>query len=185
MPGLSGYDGVAEHVLGLYIIPMHIRQALPADAPAILAIVLPTIRDGTTYALDPATSEQDALAYWTGSDKQTFVAEDEGEIVGTYYMRPNQAGGGRHVCNCGYMTAAAASGRGIARAMCQHSLAHARAQGYRAMQFNFVVSTNTRAVHLWQSLGFGIIGQLPDAFRHPTQGYVDALVMYQSLVADD
>jgi len=101
--------------------------------------------------------------------------------VGTYYLRANQAGGGRHVCNCGYVTKATASGRGIARAMCLHSLALARSRGYRAMQFNFVVSTNERAVRLWQSLGFEIVGRLPGAFRHPIQGFVEALVMYQTL----
>jgi GNAT superfamily N-acetyltransferase len=95
-------------------------------------------------------------------------------------MRPNQAGGGRHVCNCGYMTDAAATGRGVARRMCEHSLEYARSHGYRAMQFNFVVSTNERAVRLWQSLGFEIVGHLPTAFRHPTHGYVDAFVMYRA-----
>jgi ribosomal protein S18 acetylase RimI-like enzyme len=115
------------------------------------------------------------------ADKDTFVAEEDGAILGTYYMRANQAGGGRHVCNCGYVTEARATGRGIARAMCMHSLAHARSRGYGAMQFNFVVSTNERAVRLWESLGFEIVGRLPGAFRHPTQGFVDALVMYQTL----
>jgi ribosomal protein S18 acetylase RimI-like enzyme len=160
---------------------MLIRKATPGDIPAIAAIILPVIREGATYALDPDMSEPDALDYWMAPDKETFVAEDEGAIVGTYYMRPNQAGGGRHVCNCGYMTSAAATGRGIARRMCEHSLGHARMRGYRAMQFNFVVSTNDRAVRLWQSLGFDIVGRLPSAFRHPAHGYVDALVMYQRL----
>jgi hypothetical protein len=103
-------------------------------------------------------SEADALAYWLGPDKETFVAEEDNAIVGTYFMRPNQAGGGAHVCNCGYITSAAATGRGIARLMCQHSLDHARLRGYRAMQFNFVVSTNERAVRLWKSLGFKTVG---------------------------
>jgi ribosomal protein S18 acetylase RimI-like enzyme len=160
---------------------MQIRKAETRDGAAIAAIILPTIREGATYALDPDMSEADALAYWLAPDKETFVAEEAGAIVGTYYMRPNQAGGGRHVCNCGYMTLADAAGRGIARRMCEHSLAHARTRGYRGMQFNFVVSTNERAVRLWQSLGFAIVGRLPGAFRHPTQGYVDALVMYQAL----
>jgi ribosomal protein S18 acetylase RimI-like enzyme len=160
---------------------MRIRKAEARDAAAIAAIILPTIRAGATYALDPDMSEADALAYWLAPDKETFVAEQAGALVGTYYMRPNQAGGGRHVCNCGYMTRADAAGRGIARRMCEHSLAHARMRGYRAMQFNFVISTNVRAVRLWQSLGFAISGRLPGAFRHPTQGYVDALVMYQAL----
>ena len=97
-------------------------------------------------------TERDALAYWLAPDRETFVAEDEsGAILGTYYIRPNQAGGGAHVCNCGYMTAASATGRGVARALCAHSLEYARQAGYRAMQFNCVVSSNTRAVRLWRA----------------------------------
>jgi L-amino acid N-acyltransferase YncA len=160
---------------------MHIREATAADRTAILEIILPIIRDGTTYALDRDMSEDEALSYWTESGKETFVAEEEGQILGTYFLRANQAGGGRHVCNCGYMTRTSATGRGVARAMCEHSLRHAVSKGYRAMQFNFVISTNERAVRLWQSLGFEIVGRLPEAFEHPTQGYVDALVMHRRL----
>jgi ribosomal protein S18 acetylase RimI-like enzyme len=160
---------------------MQIRKAQASDGPAILEIILPVIREGATYSLDPDLSVADALAYWTSPDKETFVAEDDNVIVGTYFIRPNQAGGGRHVCNCGYITRADVAGRGVARSMCQHSLTYARERGYRAMQFNFVVSTNERAVRLWESLGFEIVGRLPAAFRHPAHGYVDALVMYQSL----
>jgi L-amino acid N-acyltransferase YncA len=160
---------------------MFIRKAGDADAAAIAEIIMPTIREGSTYALDPNLPEAEALAYWLGADRETFVAVDEGVIVGTYYIRPNQAGGGRHVSNCGYMTSAAATGRGVAGQMCEHSLQHARASGFRAMQFNFVVSTNDRAVRLWQSLGFGIVGRLPGAFNHPQEGFVDAFVMYQML----
>ncbi len=160
---------------------LEIRKAEARDAAAIAAIIIPVIREGATYALDRSLSEADALAYWMAPDKETFVAEQDGAIIGTYYMRPNQAGGGRHVCNCGYMTSTAATGRGIARRMCEHSLQHARSRGYRAMQFNFVVSTNERAVRLWQSLGFEIVGRLPGAFGHPAAGYVDAFVMYRQL----
>ena len=160
---------------------MNIRRATPSDATSIAAIIVPIIREGTTYTLDPDMSERDALGYWMGHDKETFVAEQDGQVLGTYYIRPNQAGGGRHVCNCGYMTAAAATGRGIARHMCKHSMEYAQSRGYRAMQFNFVVSTNDRAVRLWQSLGFEIVGRLPAVFRHPIQGYVDAFVMYRLL----
>jgi L-amino acid N-acyltransferase YncA len=158
---------------------MKIRRAGPGDAEAILRIVMPVIREGRTYALDRDMSEADALAYWTSAEKETFVAVDEGdEVVGTYYMRTNQAGGGRHVCNCGYVTSQAAQGRGVARRMGEHSLAHARARGYRAMQFNFVVATNDRAVKLWSSLGFATVGRLPGAFRLPQGEFVEALVMY-------
>ncbi|HYC46084.1 MAG TPA: GNAT family N-acetyltransferase [Burkholderiales bacterium] len=160
---------------------MHIRPAYMNDAPAIWRIIGPTIRAGETYALDRDISEADALAYWLGEDRETFVAEQDREIIGTYYMRPNQAGGGKHICNCGYMTSAVATGRGVARAMCLHSLVHARQRRYRGMQFNFVVTSNTRAVALWQSLGFEIVGRLPEAFDHPSLGFVDALVMFRRL----
>jgi L-amino acid N-acyltransferase YncA len=160
---------------------MLIRPARPEDAASIWSIIAPVIRAGETYTLDPDMGEAEALAYWMGPDKETFVAEEAGEILGTYYMRPNQAGGGRHVCNCGYMTRAGATGRGIARRMAGHSLDHARSRGYRGMQFNFVVSTNERAVRLWSSFGFATVGRLPLVFRHPVQGYVDALVMFQAL----
>jgi ribosomal protein S18 acetylase RimI-like enzyme len=142
---------------------------------------MPTIKEGTSYTLDPSMSEDDALAYWMAPDKETFVAEDDGTIVGTFYLKPNQAGGGRHVCNCGYMTLRAAAGRGVARTMCRHSIDLAKAREYRAMQFNFVVSTNAAAVHLWQSLGFDVVGRLPGAFEHSSYGDVDALVMYRVL----
>lgn len=160
---------------------MLIRPATSADASAIWAILEPVIRAGETYTLDRDMSEADALAYWFGADKEVFVAEDEDAILGTYYLRANQAGGGRHVCNAGYMTGAAATGRGVARAMCLHSIGHAKARGFRAMQFNFVVSSNGRAVKLWQSLGFGIVGRLPGAFAHPALGDVDALLMFRML----
>jgi len=161
---------------------MLIRTATAQDAAAVWSILEPTIRAGETYALDRDLTEEAALAYWFGSDKETFVAVDDGgQVLGTYYMGPNQAGGGAPVCNCGYMTSAQAAGRGVARRMCEHSLQHARGRGFRAMQFNFVVSTNERAVRLWRSLGFEVVGRLPQAFRHPTQGYVDALVMFQAL----
>jgi len=160
---------------------MMIRHARFGDRASIWCTIGPTIRAGETYTLDPNLSETDALAYWLGADKETFVTEADGVILGTYYMRPNQAGGGSHVCNCGYMTSTSATNRGVARAMCEHSLAHARSRGFRAMQFNFVVSTNERAVRLWQAMGFDIVGRLPLAFRHPRFGYVDALVMFQPL----
>jgi len=160
---------------------MLIRPANWSDATAIWRVIGPTIRAGATYALDRDMTEADALAYWLGGDRSTFVAEEAGQIVGTHYLRANQAGGGKHVCNGGYMTSAAATGRGIARAMCLHSIEHARRLGYRAMQFNFVVSSNERAVALWQSLGFEIVGRLPQAFHHPSLGYVDALVMFRPL----
>lgn len=160
---------------------MNIRLAREEDVEAIWSIIGPTIRAGETYALPRDMSREAALAYWLGADRETFVAENEGRIVGTYYIRANQAGGGAHVCNCGYMTEADSAGKGVARKMCAHSLDHARRRGFKAMQFNFVVSTNARAVRLWQALGFEIVGRLTGAFDHPTLGYVDALVLFQNL----
>ena len=160
---------------------MNIRPAHMNDERSIWRIIGPTIRAGETYALDRDMTEADALAYWLGDDRETFVAEEGGEIIGTYYIRSNQAGGGKHICNCGYMTSATATGRGVACAMCQHSINSAQQRGYRGIQFNFVVSTNTRAVALWESFGFEIVGRLPQAFQHPNLGYVDALVMFRKL----
>lgn len=160
---------------------MQIRPASSDDRSAIWRIIKPTIRAGETYTLDRDLSQSDALAYWMAPDRDTFVAEQNGIILGTYYIRANRTGGGKHVCNCGYMTDAEASGRGVARQMHEHSLAYARAKGSRAMQFNFVVSSNERAVRLWQSLGFEIVGRLPEAFLHPSLGYVDAFVMFRKL----
>jgi len=160
---------------------MLIRPARPEDRSAIWSVIGPTIAAGETNAIDRDATESEGLAYWLGGDNEVFVAEEEGTILGTYYIRPNQQGGGRHVCNGGYITSSEARGRGVARAMCEHSLDHARARGFRAMQFNFVVSTNERAVRLWQSLGFEIVGRLHGAFEHPALGYVDALVMFRTL----
>ncbi len=126
-------------------------------------------------------TREDALAYWTGPDRETFVAEDDGRIVGTYYLRANQQGGGTHVANCGYVTAEDATGKGIARRMCEHSLDHARTRGFRAMQFNLVIATNERAVRLWETSASTIVGRLPGAFHHPRLGDVDALVMFRAL----
>jgi ribosomal protein S18 acetylase RimI-like enzyme len=159
---------------------MIIRPATAADDEAIWRIIAPTIRAGETYALPPDLTAAEALAYWRSPGHTVFVAEDDA-VVGTYYMRPNQRGGGDHVANCAFMTAASAAGRGIATAMCAHALQHAAAAGYGAMQFNFVVSTNARAIALWRRFGFEVVGRLPGAFRHPKLGPVGALVMYRKL----
>ena len=161
---------------------MQIRPAaLSADADFVWAILEPTIRAGETYALPREMSREEALDYWFAPRHEVFVAEEDTDILGTYFLQPNQQGGGSHVANCGYVTAPTATGRGVARAMCAHSLDRARECGFTAMQFNFVVSTNERAVALWQTFGFEIVGRLPGAFHHPTAGFVDALVMYRIL----
>lgn len=158
-----------------------IRAAGPQDADAIWAILEPVIRGGETYTLPRHLTRPDALSYWFSPGHHVFVAVADGEVIGTYYLRANQQGGGGHVANCGYMTHPAAAGKGVATAMCAHSLEYAKTLGFLAMQFNFVVSTNQRAVRLWQRHGFEIVGRLPRAFQHPNLGYVDALVMYRQL----
>jgi ribosomal protein S18 acetylase RimI-like enzyme len=158
-----------------------IRPATPADDDAIWRILEPTFRAGETYPIPRDVSRTDALAYWRNPGHAVFVAEQGGDIVGTYYLRANTQGGGAHVANCGYMVATGAMGRGVARAMCEHSLAQTRERGFTAMQFNFVISSNIRAVRLWQSIGFEIVGTLPGAFAHPKHGMVDALVMFRRL----
>lgn len=158
-----------------------IRPAQASDDDAVWSILEPIIRAGDTYTLPCEISREDALSFWFSEDHEVFVAENDGRIVGTYFLRPNQHGAGSHVANCGYMTAPAATGTGVATAMCAHSLERARTRGFRAVQFNFVVSTNERAVRLWQKHGFRIVGQLPNAFLHPQLGYTDAYVMYREL----
>jgi ribosomal protein S18 acetylase RimI-like enzyme len=160
---------------------MPVRSATADDHKALWAILEPTFRAGETYPIPRDISREDALAYWHSPGHWVFVFQEGDDILGTYYLRRNQPGGGSHVANCGYITAPAARGRGVAKAMCLHSLERARAMGFRAMQFNFVVSTNDPAVKLWQSCGFEIVGRLPGAFEHPKRGHVDALVMFRNL----
>lgn len=158
-----------------------IRPANDADAEAILAIIHPVFQAGETNAVPRDISAKGALEYWFAPEHEVFVAEEDGAILGTYFLQANQRGPGGHVANCGYITAIRARGRGIARAMCAHSLDRARERGFRSMQFNLVVSTNSAAVALWQQLGFAIVGTLPGAFEHPSRGFVDAYVMYRDL----
>lgn len=160
---------------------LEIRPAGAEDADAVWAILEPAIRAGETYTL-PRDGERAAmLAYWFSAGHRVFVAQSAEGVHGTYYLRANQQGGGAHVANAGFMTHPDATGRGIARAMGHHAFATATSLGFLAMQFNFVVATNTRAVALWASLGFAEVGRLPLAFRHPTRGLVDALVMMRAL----
>jgi ribosomal protein S18 acetylase RimI-like enzyme len=158
-----------------------IHPATESDRNPIWAILEPMIRAGETYTLPRDMSKQEALEYWFAVDKETFVWKENGAVWGTYFLKANQRGGGAHVANCGYVTAPAAQGRGIARQMCLDSLERARERGFRAMQFNFVVSTNERAIKLWTSLDFKIVGRLPHAFEHPTLGFVDALVLFRQI----
>ncbi len=164
---------------------MKIRLATDADRDAIWKIFHGVLAAGDTYALDPKMPREEALAYWFAPGTHTYVAEQTGnQIAGTYILRANQGGAGSHVANAGFMVPDSARGQGIGRAMAEHCLSEARRLGFRAMQFNFVVSTNAPAIRLWQELGFRIVGTLRDAFCHPERGYLDVYVMYRSLLED-
>jgi L-amino acid N-acyltransferase YncA len=163
---------------------MQIRPATDADRDTIWNIFHEIVVAGDTYAFDPRMSREEAFAYWFRDDTDTYVAEKDARVVGTYILKPNQLGPGSHVANAAFMVASDAQGSGVGRRMAEHCLSEARQTGFRAMQFNFVVSTNTAAIHLWKQLGFKIVGTLPGAFRHPEKGYVDVYVMYRSLLED-
>lgn len=160
---------------------MSIREITEADFEQVWPIFREIVAAGETYAFPPEMTREQAYALWVQAPRKTFVFEDRGSILGSYFIKTNQGGHGDHVCNCGYMVSSAARGRGMATAMCEHSQEVARQLGYRAMQFNFVVATNESAVKLWTKLGFDTVGRLPKAFRHPSKGLVDALVMYKWL----
>ena len=164
--------------------PLTIRRYRDDDWAGVWSILEPVFRAGDTYAFPRDISEEDARRTWTSSPKEVFVAvdQDTGQIVGTYYLKPNYEGPGAHVCNCGYVVSVRARGRGIAALMCEHSQLEAVSRGYRAMQYNLVASSNQAAVHLWQKMGFAIVGTLPGAFAHPTLGFVDAYVMHKPLM---
>ncbi|WP_102223997.1 GNAT family N-acetyltransferase [Acidimangrovimonas sediminis] len=158
-----------------------LRTATPDDHDNLWSMLEPVFRAGDTYAIPRDIDRDAALAYWLEPGHEVLIAEEDGTALGTYFLCANGKGGGDHVANCGFVTAPGARGKGVARAMLEHSLRRARARGFRAMQFNFVVSTNTRAVAIWQHYDFRVVGRLPGAFHHPELGYVDALVMYKTL----
>ena len=160
---------------------MMIRKARKEDFESIWPIFHEIVAAGETYALDPETGKEQAYEKWMAAPEATYVIEDNGEVLGTYYIKTNQPGGGSHVCNCGYMVSSRARGRGLATQMCEHSQKAALELGFKAMQFNLVVSTNKGAIRLWETLGFKVVGRLPGAFDHPSSGYVDAFVMYKWL----
>lgn len=158
-----------------------LRPAQPSDQDAIWDIFRHVIAAGDTYVFDPQMPRDQAMAYWFQPGSRVYVAEIGSTIVGTYQLKPNQPGLGNHVANAAFMVCPTARGQGVGQIMGEHCLTEALRMGYRAMQFNFVVSTNAPAIGLWQKLGFKIVGRLPGAFRHPHKGYVDALVMYRLL----
>lgn len=160
---------------------MNIREARPEDFDGIWPIFHEIVAAGETYVYERDTGKAAAYELWMVHPRQTFVAEDDGEILGSYFIKTNQPGPGSHVCNCGYMVASRARGKGLATLMCLHSQDVAREMGYKAMQFNFVVESNEGAIRLWEKLGFAIVGTMPGAFAHPTLGYVAAHVMYKWL----
>lgn len=173
---------------------LEIRAATEADRDDIWKIFHAVIASGDTYPFDPQMSREAAMAYWFAPGTKIYVAEldcfkqssshDGRRIVGSYLLKPNQSGGGSHVANAAFIVSSDARGQGVGRAMGEHCLDEARRLGFRAMQFNFVVSPNESAVHLWQQLGFKIVGTLPGAFRHPNKEYVDVYVMFRSLISD-
>lgn len=160
---------------------MQIREALASDFEDIWPIFYEITSVGDTYAYPLEVSKKEGKRLWMELPRKTYVAENEEGILGTYYIKTNQPGPGNHVCNCGYMVPHSSRGKGVATAMCEHSQKVALELGYEAMQFNFVASTNEGAVRLWQKLGYEIVGRLPQAFKHPSKGKVDALIMYKWL----
>jgi ribosomal protein S18 acetylase RimI-like enzyme len=160
---------------------MKLREATREDFDQVWPIFQEIAAAGETYPYPRDITKEQARKLWMDAPRKTYVFEEDGKILGTYYIKTNQAGPGDHVCNCGYMVSSAARGRGLATAMCEHSQGIARELGYKAMQFNFVASSNEGAVKLWNKLGFATVGRLPKAFHHPSAGYVDALVMYKWL----
>lgn len=160
---------------------MIIRPTTAADAPAIWRIFQAVVAPGDTYTFTADTTEREAVGYFLGPGITSFVAEYQGRVVGMYKLIPNRMGRGSHVSNASFMVDPTVHGKGIGRALGEHCLDQARRQGYDAMQFNFVVSTNTAGVTLWQKLGFTVVGTLPKAFEHATLGRVDAYVMHRFL----
>lgn len=160
---------------------MLIRPAVEADWPGVWELFRLVAAGGDVFAYDEGTTEEVGRKVWFDPLVTCFVAEIDGQFAGTYYVRPNAAGRGGHVANAGYMVAPAFRGRGLARAMCEHSLGAARRLGFTAMQFNFVVASNAAAVRTWEACGFSVVGRVPGAFRHRELGLVDALVMHRLL----
>ncbi|MGQ8364274.1 N-acetyltransferase family protein [Glaciecola sp. 1036] len=160
---------------------MQIRQATDDDWEQIWPIYEKIVRAGETYGYPRDTDKEQGKSFWMDTPRMTFLAEENGFVLGTYYLKTNFLGPGSHVCNCGYMVSELARGKGLATAFCQHSQQIAQELGYKAMQFNYVASSNEGAVRLWKKLGFDIVGILPKAFDHPRLGFVDAYVMYKWL----
>lgn len=162
-----------------------IRDATPDDHDAVWAIFRAVVAAGDSFVFPDDISREDALTYWFNPTAHVRVAESDGRVVGSYTVRPNQPGRGSHIANGAYLVAPAARGLGVGRALGEDSVRECRRLGYRGMQFNIVVATNEPAVRLWRSLGFRILGTVPGAFRHQHLGFVDAHLMFRSLLDED
>jgi L-amino acid N-acyltransferase YncA len=160
---------------------MTIRLATQTDHEAVCHIISNVISTGDTYVFAPDSSKEKMLNYWFSSDKKTYISEENNEILGTFYLKENQMDLGSHIVNAGYMVSENARGKGIGKAMALFSLEEAKRLGFRGMQFNLVVKTNEKAVNLWLKLGFKIIGEIPEAYKHSSLGFVNAYIMYQKL----
>lgn len=160
---------------------LEFRKAQEADKPAIWRIIRAVIAGGDTYVFSPDTSESEMLAYWFSPEKQNYVAVRDKVVVGTFWLRANQPGLGSHVANAAYMVSPDAKGQGVGKQMALFSLDEAKLLGFTAMQFNFVVKSNTVAVNLWKNIGFEVIGEIPDAFNHSANGLTNAYIMYRKL----
>lgn len=158
-----------------------IRLAGGHDRPAVWQIIKSVISPGDTYVFSPDSTEEEMTGYWFSAEKHVYVAELNGEVVGTMWLKANQPGLGSHVGNSAYMVSPNAEGKGVGRKMAEFSIEEARRLGFKSIQFNFVVKSNTVAVKLWQSFGFEIIGEIPDAFNHAENGMTNAFVMYRRL----
>lgn len=158
-----------------------IRRAEAGDRPAILGIFRQVVARSDAYAFSPDTDETEAARIWFAPDAKVYAALLDGQVKGSFYIKPNQPGLGDHVANAGFMVDEGTRGRGLGRAMGEFALEEARRLGYRAMQFNFVVAANDPALRLWRALGFTTVGTIPKAFRHRTKGLVDVHIMYRTL----
>lgn len=161
--------------------PLSARIATIEDIEALWGILEPMVRHGGTYVFSLDKSKKSMMGYWMGADKATFVVENEGVLVGTFYLKANQEGLGNHICNAGFVVSRDAEGQGVGRWMGEFAQAAAQSRGFIAMQFNFVIQSNQKAVHLWKSLGFSVIGEIPEAYRHPELGLVPALIFHKKL----
>ena len=184
------FEGEDQHLLIFFALlnfpsamnpDLTFRLANPQDEEKIWQVIEPIIRQGGTYVFDPATSKEKMMDYWLHADKKTYVALAGGSLAGTFYLKENQPDLGNHICNAGFMVAPQFGGKGIGQTMGRFAMQEAKKLGFQAMQFNFVIQSNSKAVALWQNLGFRILGEIPQAYRHPKLGFVPALIMYQEL----